>query len=106
LADREAAVRRSNRARAVAAAYQADLEGAFLHRTGGEPRLDASVQTLYDGTVVVLGPSPEIAQWERNIAARMQTTTALSTRALRRKLERQLRRLNRRDGKSANKVMR
>lgn len=53
--------------------------------------------TLPDGTDVILGPSQEITDWQRHLAARQQDTTASPTRALRRRLERELRRQAKRD---------
>ena len=53
--------------------------------------------TLPNGLEVILGPGPEVADWQRHLATRKQDTTASPTRALRRRLERELRRQARRD---------
>jgi hypothetical protein len=52
---------------------------------------------LLDGTLLLVGPSPEIRPWMRDTMARGQSTTALSTRAFRRSAARALKKANKRE---------
>jgi hypothetical protein len=53
---------------------------------------------LPDGTTVYTGPDFDIPQWWRDRLAREQSTTALSSRELRRRLQRELRRQAKHEG--------
>lgn len=55
------------------------------------------VTILQDGTLLVIGPSTDIPQWQRDALARRQSTTASSSRELRRRAARELRRQAKRD---------
>ena len=60
----------------------------------------AGATTLPDGTLLIVGPSPEVPQWQRDTMQRQGSTAASSTRELRRRVARELRRQQKRDRKA------
>jgi len=62
--------------------------------------LPTGAMTLPDGTLLIVGPSPDIPQWQRDGLARLGSSAASSTRDLRRRAARELRRQRKRESKA------